>query len=208
MSSAEQTGVSRWNLFQRLYDQMLAWSAHRRAPSFLAVLSFAESSFFPIPPDVMLAPMCLAKPLRAWRFALLCTIASVLGGLLGYLIGRLAFEWIEPWLMASHYADAFHLAVESFNHWGVLYILLAGFTPIPYKVFTISAGVMGMPLLPFVLGSLAGRGARFFLVAGLIRLMGVRAAERIRTWVDLAGWTVLAIAAVAGLAWWWFGGGQ
>lgn len=197
----------RWNLFQRLYDQVLAWSAHRRAPSFLAALSFAESSFFPIPPDVMLAPMCLAQPVKAWRFALLCTVASVLGGLLGYLIGRLAFDWIEPWLMASHYAEAFHMAVNSFERWGILYILLAGFTPIPYKVFTISAGVVGMPLLPFVIGSIAGRGARFFLVAGLIRLMGLRAAERIRSWVDRAGWILLALAVLGGLVWWSLGDG-
>ncbi len=193
--------LSKPRLFQRLYDRVLEWSAHKRAPAILSILSFAESSFFPVPPDVMLAPMCLARPSRAWSFAALCTASSVVGGMLGYLIGRLAFSWIEPWLMSSSYAEVFMSAVDSFERWGALYILLAGFTPIPYKVFTISAGVVGMPVVPFVLGSTAGRGARFFLVAGLIRLMGDRAADRLRLWVDTAGWAVLVLVAVGLLAW-------
>jgi len=188
-------------IFQKLYDRVIDWSAHRRAPSILCGLSFAESSFFPIPPDVMLAPMCLARPGRAWWFATLCTLSSVAGGMLGYLIGRLAFHWIEPWLMASSQADVFLSAVESFERYGAVYILLAGFTPIPYKVFTIGAGVVGMPVLPFIGGSLAGRGGRFFLVAGLIRLMGDRAAERLRRWVDLIGWIVLALAVIVFALW-------
>jgi membrane protein YqaA with SNARE-associated domain len=188
-------------MFQRLYDQVLTWAAHPRAPSILSGLSFAESSFFPIPPDVMLAPMCLAQPRKAWRFAALCSLSSVAGGLLGYLIGRLAFGLIEPWLMASSYQDLFLSAVDSFERWGWMYILLAGFTPIPYKIFTISAGVVGMPLLPFVVGSAIGRGARFFLVAGLIRLLGERGAERLRAWVDLIGWSVLLLAALGFGVW-------
>ena len=185
----------------RLYDRVISWSGHPRAPSILAGLSFAESSFFPVPPDVMLAPMCLARPPRAWYFAALCTVSSVAGGMLGYLVGRLAFGWIQPWLMESSYAGVFEATVASFERWGAVYILLAGFTPIPYKVFTIGAGVVGMPFLPFVLGSAAGRGARFFLVAGLIRLLGERAAERLRAWVDTAGWAVLGLTA-AGFAVW------
>jgi len=192
--------------FRRLYDRVLSWSGHPRAPSILGVLSFAESSFFPIPPDVMLAPMCLARPRRAWWFATLCTATSVAGGVLGYLIGRLAFGLIEPWLVQSSYHGAFLAAVESFERWGAVYILLAGFTPIPYKVFTISAGVVGMPVAPFILGSTVGRGARFFLVAGLIRAMGEKAADRLRVWVDLIGWTVLALSGIAFLAWWFIGG--
>jgi membrane protein YqaA with SNARE-associated domain len=186
---------------QRLYDRVLRWSGHRRAPSILCALSFAESSFFPIPPDVMLAPMCLARPARGWFFATLCTVSSVAGGMLGYLLGRLAFDWIAPWLMASSYAGVFESAVQSFERWGAIYILLAGFTPIPYKVFTIGAGVVGMPFLPFVLGSAIGRGARFFLVAGLIRMLGERAADRLRVWVDTAGWAVLGLTVVGFAAW-------
>lgn len=183
-------------MFRRLYDMVIAWSAHRRAPSILSVLSFTESSFFPIPPDVMLAPMCLAKPKKAWWYAFLCTSFSVLGGMAGYLIGLLAFEWIEPWLMASRYAETFNNAVQAFETWGFWYILLAGFTPIPYKVFTISAGVVGMPVVAFIGGSAAGRGGRFFLVAGLIRLGGEKLASRLRQYVDLIGWTTLALVAV------------
>ena len=208
MTVREESSTDGGGVFQLLYDRVLAWSGHPRAPSILAGLSFAESSFFPIPPDVMLAPMCLAKPRRAWWFATLCTVASVLGGLLGYLIGRLAFGAIEPWLMQSSYREAFLAAVASFERWGALYILLAGFTPIPYKVFTISAGVVGMPVLPFVLGSTVGRGGRFFLVAGLIRALGERGAERLRTWVDTIGWAVLALTGAGFLAWWLFGGGS
>jgi membrane protein YqaA with SNARE-associated domain len=198
--------TSKPRFFNRLYDQVLEWAGHPRAPSIMSALSFAESSFFPIPPDVMLAPMCLARPARAWFLAALCTVSSVLGGMLGYLIGRLAFHWIEPWLMASSHADVFLSAVESFERWGAIYILLAGFTPIPYKVFTISAGVVGMPVIPFLLGSTAGRGARFFLVAGLIRLLGERGAEKLRQWVDAIGWTVLAVVGIGLLAWIYLGG--
>jgi membrane protein YqaA with SNARE-associated domain len=189
------------SLFKRLHDQVLAWSSHPRAPAILSGLSFAESSFFPVPPDVMLGPMCLARPARAWFFASLCTLSSVAGGLLGYLIGRLAFHWIEPWLMSSSYADVFLSAVASFERWGAIYILVAGFTPIPYKIFTIGAGVVGMPILPFMLGSVVGRGARFFLVAGLIRLMGDKAADRLRAWVDTIGWVVLLLAGIGLAAW-------
>ncbi len=146
-------------MFLKLYDRVISWSAHRRAPAILATLSFAESSFFPVPPDVMLIPMCLARPAKGWAYAALCTLFSVLGGMAGYLIGKLAFAWIEPWLMASSYAGIFTSAVAAFETWGFWYILLAGFTPIPYKVFTISAGVVGMPVLAFVWGPwLAGAG--------------------------------------------------
>jgi len=150
----------------------------------------------------MLAPMCLAQTRKCWRFASICTLGSVLGGLFGYLIGRWAFTSIEPWLLASSYASVFQYAVESFRTWGVVYILLAGFTPIPYKVFTISAGVVGMPFIPFLLGSAVGRGGRFFLVAGIIRLFGDQASARLRSWVDMAGWTLLAGALLGFLAWW------
>ncbi len=192
-------------MLSRLYDRVIGWSAHPRAPRILSALSFAESSFFPIPPDVMLAPMCVAQPRRGWSFALNCTLSSVAGGLAGYLIGRLAFEWLQPWLLESAYADAFQSAVQSFETWGFWYILLAGFTPIPYKVFTISAGVVGMPIIPFLLGSLVGRGGRFFLVAGLIRLLGDDAAGRIRGWVDRAGWFILGLVVLGALAWYWWG---
>jgi membrane protein YqaA with SNARE-associated domain len=169
-------------------------SGHPKAPVYLSALSFAESSVFPIPPDVMLAPMCLAKPAKSWRYAALCTLFSILGGMAGYLIGKLAFGWIEPWLMDSYYAETFTSAVSAFETWGFWYILLAGFTPIPYKIFTISAGVVGMPFLAFTAGSVLGRGGRFFLVAALIRLGGERLAGQLRKYIDLIGWLVIALA--------------
>lgn len=181
-------------MFVRLYDWVIELSGHKRAPAFLSALSFAESSVFPIPPDVMLAPMCLAKPAKSWRYAMLCTLFSVLGGMAGYLIGKLAFGWIEPWLMSSRYADTFINAVEAFDTWGFWYILLAGFTPIPYKIFTISAGVVGMPFLAFTTGSILGRGGRFFLVAALIRLGGEKLAGQLRKYVDIIGWLVIVLA--------------
>jgi membrane protein YqaA with SNARE-associated domain len=181
-------------MFLKLYDRVIALSAHQRAPAYLATLSFTESSFFPVPPDVMLIPMCLARPLKGWFYAALCTLFSVLGGMAGYLIGKLAFTWIEPWLMGSHYAGIFESAVAAFETWGFWYILLAGFTPIPYKIFTISAGVVGMPFLAFIGGSLVGRGGRFFLVAALIRLGGENLAARMRKYIDLIGWLLIALA--------------
>lgn len=183
-------------MFLRLYDRVIALSAHRRAPAFLAALSFAESSVFPVPPDVMLIPMCLAKASKSWRYAALCTLFSILGGIAGYLIGRLAFTWIEPWILDSRYADVFAATVAAFETWGFWYILLAGFTPIPYKIFTLSAGVVGMGFPVFVAGSIIGRGGRFFLVAALIRLGGEKLAVGMRKYIDRLGWSMLAIAMI------------
>lgn len=184
-------------IFSPLYDRVMRWSRHPRAPWYLGGLSFAESSFFPIPPDVMLAPMSLAQPQRAVRFATLTTITSVLGGMLGYLIGMLAFDLIEPSLQASSYYEKYLQAREWFDEWGVLAIFIAGFSPIPYKVFTITAGVIGMSFLPFVLASFVGRGARFYLVALLMAWGGEAMESKLRQWVDWLGWlTVLLVVII------------
>lgn len=181
-------------IFSSLYLRVMRWARHRHAPWYLGGLSFAESSFFPIPPDVMLAPMCLAQPHRAISFATLTTLASVLGGMLGFLIGMLAFDMIEPMLIASGYNEKYLLARDWFAEWGFLAIFVAGFSPIPYKVFTITAGVIGMAFLPFVFASFVGRGARFYLVALLMRWGGQAMEEKLKRWVDLLGWlTVLAV---------------
>jgi membrane protein YqaA with SNARE-associated domain len=190
-------------LFSHLYDKVLKWAEHPHATRYLAALSFAESSFFPIPPDVMLAPMTLARPTRGWRLAALTTVSSVLGGLAGYLIGWIAIDAIAPLLDTLGYADAYERAREWFDAWGIWAIFAAGFTPIPYKVFTIAAGALQMFLPGFIVGSTIGRGARFFLVAGLIILGGPRMADRLRRYVDAIGWitVVLLIVLLAYLQW-------
>ena len=186
-------------IFSVLYDRVMRWSEHPHAPMYLGGLSFAESSFFPIPPDVMLAPMSLADPRKAWYFAAITTLASVLGGIFGYLIGLFAFDFVEPLLLESGYHAKYLLAVEWFDVWGFWAIFIAGFSPIPYKVFTITAGVISMAFLPFVLASLVGRGARFFLVAGLMSWGGSRMEQSLRRYIDAVGWltVILALAVVA-----------
>jgi membrane protein YqaA with SNARE-associated domain len=176
--------------------RVMGWARHRHAPWYLGTLSFAESSFFPIPPDVMLIPMALARPQRAWWFALLTTLTSVLGGLLGYLVGLLLFQSVEPLLHQWGYWEKYLLAVDWFERWGFWAIFLAGFSPIPYKVFTITAGAIAMALPPFVVASLIGRGARFFLVAGLMRWGGERMETVIRVNVERLGWLTVAAAVV------------
>ncbi len=181
-------------LFSVLYDRVMSWSRHRYAPWYLGGLSFAESSFFPIPPDVMLAPMSMAQPSKAWRFALLTTLASVAGGLFGYLIGTFAFDLIQPLVgEGGRYHEAFVRARQWFDEWGVWAVFLAGFSPIPYKIFTITAGVLAMALVPFVLASAIGRGTRFFLVAALMAWGGERMERRLRGYVDLMGWLMILL---------------
>lgn len=181
-------------IFSPLYARVMQWSRHRHAERYLAGLSFSESSFFPIPPDVMLAPMSLARPASAWRYATITTIASVLGGLFGYLIGLFAFELIEPVLHDMGYYPKFLEAQAWFAEWGFWAIFIAGFSPIPYKVFTITAGVISMAFLPFVVASLIGRGARFYLVAGLMAWGGETMEKKLHQYVDMLGWlTVFAV---------------
>jgi len=180
-------------MFKKLYDKTLQLSKHRHASKYLAVLSFSEAAFFPIPPDVMLAPMVLAQPNKAWYLALLTTIGSVLGGVLGYAIGFFAFDVIHPWLANSHYWSQYQLVEQWFNKWGFLAIFIAGFSPIPYKVFTIASGALSMMFLPFVLASFVGRGLRFFLVAGLLVLGGERFEAKLRQYMDIIGWTVVIL---------------
>ncbi len=182
--------------FALLYGRVMSWSRHRHAPYYLGALSFAESSFFPIPPDVMLAPMALARPQYAWFFALITTVTSVLGGVLGYLIGLYLLELVEPLLHQLGYWDGYLQAVEWFAVWGFWAVFLAGFSPIPYKVFTIGAGAVAMALPLFVLASLIGRGARFFLVAGLMRWGGVRMEALLYTYVERLGWATVILAVV------------
>lgn len=183
-------------LFGYLYDRGLEWAAHHHAPRYLALVSFVESSFFPVPVDVMLAPMVLAKRERAWFFAALATFMSVIGGLFGYLIGMFLFEEFGQPLISFYHAEASFIQIKAwFIDYGVWIVFIAGFTPIPFKIFTITSGLMAMPILPFFLASLVGRSARFFLVAGLLFWGGDPLESVLRKWVDAVGWATIGLLA-------------
>ena len=184
-------------LFGPLYERVIGWARHPHAERYLGVLSFAESSFFPIPPDVMLAPMCLADRARAWRFATITTITSLLGGIAGYAIGYFLFEAVEPWLQEMGYQDAYLAGKTWFDQYGVWAVFVAGFSPIPYKIFTIAAGVAALNFPGFVIASFVGRGARFFLVAGLVVAGGERMEALIPRYVERIGWAVVVVAVLA-----------
>ena len=187
-------------LFSPIYERVLVWSRHRHAERYLAAMSFAESSFFPIPVDVMLAPMVLASRHRWMRLATVATLFSVLGGLAGYAIGYALFDAIEPWLRESHYWGAYETSRRWFDDYGVWVVFVAGFSPIPYKVFTIAAGVAVLNLPAFLIGSIVGRAGRFFLVAGLVRAGGQRFEDGLSRHVERIGWAVVAITAAI-IAW-------
>ena len=160
-------------MLRALYDKTLQWSAHRHAIWILALVAFTESSFFLVPPDVLLIPMVLAARTKWFKIALVCTIASVLGGLFGYAIGAFMFDEIgRPILDLYHASEKFNAARLAYNEHGVWIVFTAGFSPIPYKIFTIASGVAGMDPVSFTLASLVGRGARFFLVAILLWRFG------------------------------------
>lgn len=184
-------------IFEPLFDRVLGWARHPHAEWYLGGLSFAESSFFPIPPDVMLAPMTVARPERAWRLATITTVTSVLGGLAGFLLGMWALDALLPLIERWGYGDAYAQAQAWFDEWGFWAVLAAGFSPIPYKIFTITAGAMAMPLAPFALASLVGRGARFYLVAGLLYWGGPRVEEVLRKYVEALGWLFVLLLVVA-----------
>ncbi|WP_293867957.1 YqaA family protein [uncultured Alsobacter sp.] len=160
-------------MFKRLYDWTVSLAASPRAPWALGLVSFAESSFFPIPPDVVLAPMALARPDRAWHYAAVCTVTSVLGGMLGYLIGWLLFDSVGLWLLNLYgLGDKIESVRTWYAAWGALFILIKGLTPIPYKVVTIVSGALGYNFPMFVLLSVLTRGARFFILAGIFNRWG------------------------------------
>ncbi|TRX55816.1 YqaA family protein [Thalassomonas sp. M1454] len=184
-------------IFSKLYVWTMEWAEHKFAPAVLAVLTFAESVFFPIPPDVLLAPMVLSKPQRAWQLATLTTVSSVIGGVVGYLLGYWMFEpVIQPLLIEFNYMDKFEHAMAWFNEYGVWVVFIAGFSPIPYKVFTLSAGFLHMLFIPFLIASTIGRGLRFFLVAGLIKWGGAPMEKKIRSSVDIIGWAIVVLIAI------------
>lgn len=181
-------------MFRRLYDWMMRLAGHRRALPALAAISFAESSFFPIPPDVMLVPMVLAQRSKAWLIAAVCTAASVIGGLFGYAIGYFLFETIGAWVIQLYNLQG---AMETFRNefaeYGTWIILVKGLTPIPYKLVTIASGVAHFDLFTFIWASIVTRGLRFFIVAGLLWKFGDPIRNFIEKRLEVLTWAFLAV---------------
>lgn len=168
-------------MLRRLYDWTINLSGHRHAPWALGAVSAAESSVFPLPPDLVLIPMVLAHRERAWFYATICTIASVIGGIIGYAIGFFLFDSIGTYILGLYgYQEAFESFAARYNEHGVWIVLIAGLTPFPYKVITIASGVTHLNFMVFLLASIAARGARFFAVSALLWWFG----EPIRAFID------------------------
>src|SRR6266566_3300401 len=186
-------------MLRRLYDWCLAAAGKPYASWLMGAVSFVESSFFPIPPDAMLIPMSLARPDRAYFYAGLCTLTSVAGGVLGYVIGAYLYDSIGLWLMHLYgYGSKVEAFREAYAQWGTWIILLKGLTPIPYKIVTIASGFAGFNLLLFVLLSIVTRGMRFYVEAFLLNRYGAQARaileERLEVWA-----TAFAVVLVAGI---------
>ncbi|MBZ0138640.1 MAG: DedA family protein [Pseudorhodoplanes sp.] len=186
-------------MLRRLYDWCIAAAYRPFATWIMGGVSFVESSFFPIPPDVMLIPMSLARPERAYAYAFLCTWTSVAGGMLGYAIGAVLYDSVGTWLIGLYgYGDKVEAFREAYNRYGALIILLKGLTPIPYKIVTITSGFAGYNLLAFIALSVLARGMRFYFLAFLLHRYGPRARsiieERLGFWVAVG-----AVAMVVGI---------
>lgn len=177
-------------MLRKLYDWVMGLAASPNAERALGAVSFIESSFFPIPPDTMLIPMVLADRTKAWRYAFVCTVTSVLGGLAGYAIGYFLYEAVaQPLLDFYGNLDKFEAFKGSYNEQGAWIVLIGGATPVPYKVITIASGATKLNLAVFMLASVVARGARFYLVCGLLYFFG----ERIRNFIErYLGWVALA----------------
>lgn len=184
-------------MLRNLYDKMLTWAVGPKAEAALGAVSFAESSVFPIPPDAMLIPMVLADPRRAWRLAAICTIASVLGGIAGYVIGAALYESLGQWIVATYGLEPKMDEIRKlFAEWGFWFVFAAGITPIPYKAITITSGLVALNPAAFIIASIVSRGLRFALVAGLLKIFGTP----IRSFIDrhFALATILGTALLVG----------
>ncbi|KRG67877.1 YqaA family protein [Pseudoxanthomonas dokdonensis] len=197
-------------LFGPLYERAIQWARHRRAPTYLMVLSFFEAIIFPIMPEVMLAPMCVAQPKRGFWFATLSLAGSMAGALVGYALGHFAFEALKPMFAALGMLESIEAGIEvvqlkmAQSPWAVFWFLvLGGFMPIPMKVFTWASGIVGVPMPQYVLSMLIGRGKRVYLLALLIRLFGPRAEAMLRRWIEPLGWiaSALVVALIGWLVW-------
>lgn len=178
-------------IFAPLYEKTMQWAEHKQAPWFLAALSFAESSFFPIPVDAMLAPMAMKTPKRWFWLGLLAAVTSVLGGLLGYFIGAFFWYIFEPWFVDWGLMPIYEDVAARISKEGIWILFLASFTPVPYKVATIAAGTLNMAILPFVLVSFLGRSLRFLLVAGVMAVFGAKFEDKLHQYIEWAGWLMV-----------------
>ena len=185
-------------VFENIYQGVMRFSQRRDAPYYLSLLSFVESFILPFPPpDVMLAPMAVARPAKALRFASLTLLFSVLGGLVGYAIGAFLFDLAQPLIVDWGYQDRFDTVMDWFGHWGFWAVLVAGFSPVPYKIFTIAAGVLNLAILPFVVASIIGRGARFFLLAWCLARFGAAIEARLIKYIEFIGWAIVVVLLLA-----------
>lgn len=183
-------------MFERLYNWTLKLAGHRFAERWLVFIGFIESIFFPIPVDIMLAPMCLSRPDRAYRYATLLSTASVLGGVFGYLLGYYFSDEAAQLIASMGKTDTFERFQATFNDWGIPFVFVAGFSPFPYKVATIGAGLIPIAFPLFLLGSALSRPLRFFLVAWAIKKGGVKLEQTIRRYVEWLGWICLIVVAL------------
>jgi membrane protein YqaA with SNARE-associated domain len=187
-------------MFRALYDWTLRLAGHRHALRYMAAVSFAESSFFPIPPDVMVVPMVLARREQAWLIATVCTVASVLGGIAGYAIGMFLYDSVGQWLIRLYgMGEGIESFRATYREWGVAIILIKGFTPIPFKLVTIASGIAGFSFPKFVAAATATRAARFFLIAWLLRRYGAPMQEFIERRINLVG-ILFLVALIGGFA--------
>jgi membrane protein YqaA with SNARE-associated domain len=183
-------------MFRALYDWTLRLAGHRHAIRWLAVISFAESSFFPIPPDALVVPMVLARREQAWLIATVVTVSSVLGGIAGYAIGMFLYDSVGQWLIRLYgMGEGIEAFRATYREWGAAIILIKGFTPIPFKLVTIASGIAGFSFPIFVAASVATRGLRFFLLAWLLKRYGEPMQAFIERRLTLVGWLFLALLA-------------
>ena len=183
-------------IFQPLFERAILWAKHPRAPLLLTLLSFIEAIFFPVAPELMLVPMCVAQPRRGFGYAGLSLLGSMAGMFVGYAIGYYAIDMAMPFIDKMGYGSEFESIKQQAAANGFWLLLIAGFTPVPFKIFTLASGAVGMPLLPFFFGGAIGRGKRVFLVAGAIRLGGEKAETALRKYIEPIGWFALALLIV------------
>lgn len=197
-------------IFGPLYERTLSWARHKHAPAYLTGLSFIEAIIFPIMPEVMLAPMSVAQPRRAFWFATLSLIGSMAGALVGYVLGHYAFEALKPLFATLGMLPAIESGIATVqakmveSPWAVFtFLVLGGFMPIPMKVFTWASGIVGVPMLQYIPSMLIGRAKRVYLLALAIRIGGERAEQALRRYIEPIGWiaTVIVVGAIAWLVW-------